>query len=209
MLEVQLDTERGSGVGGFVDVPDGPHRLSLRHDAGGWVHSWCLVAGGRLPVAPEDADVRPRTVPYPPESAERWRALTANLGRHLEVLGLGRPPEGPAGSGVLAAEIERSFIEGFLSPDSGEPSAILRWRRLLGEVGAVKVALGTEAERRGAAELVESVSSVLGHQLELLGADLLDDALVCCLALLGAELRASGDARLVAAGAGLSRLTGG
>ncbi len=236
MLEVQLDAERRTDVDGFVDVPDGPHRLSVRHGTTGWLHSWRLVTGGcllfpeaggtdlagprggpaALPATPvaagapgRDTRARPQLAPYPPASAARWGALTANLRHHPEVVELGRSGGRRGGSGALAAEVERRFIEGFLTPDRGEPGAILRWRQLLGAVAATRVATGSAAERAEVAELVPSVVAVLGHQLELLGADLLDDALVYCLALLGAELQGAGDGRLVAAGNELRRLTGG
>ncbi|MCU1493814.1 MAG: hypothetical protein JWO62_1578 [Acidimicrobiaceae bacterium] len=166
---------------------------------------------------------------FPTSRAAHWEALTANLSRHRSQAELANNAEGSrldssrsgalggetgrhrlarlvrdAGStGRFLAEVERSFLDGFLTPDTGDLDAIARWRYLVGALGA-----GGDEEFGTWPDLFPAAIATLESQVELLGVDLLDDSLVYELDFLAAELLRSTDPGLGLAGFALERLLG-
>jgi hypothetical protein len=156
-------------------------------------------------------------VRFPLERAALWSALTAHLARRNRCEPTGEGPSMPvigrvatppvaadalAASlevyggvdGVLAA-IEQSFVEGFLTPDTGDPAAIARWRRLLAIVAG-----GGAAAIAARPELFVGVVSVIAVEIELLGAELLDDGFLYELDLLANELIGASDPQVALSG---------
>lgn len=159
---------------------------------------------------------------------DRWEALTANLRHHLpELAPCGTGPDGSetvqpvrrhyptapldlaghvtaaGGAGHFLADVEKSFLDGFLTPDTGDLRAIARWRRL---VGAITSGGSTDFARWPA--LFPAAVETLRCQIDLLGADLLDDSLVYELDFLAAELLRAPDPGLGLAGLALDHLLG-
>lgn len=195
------------------------------------------IGTGRMPGAGGGfaADGHGDLVLFPSAQRATWAVLTRHLRRHPACLattslagaaasraggaddGLTRHPLG-AGAGPerlgalvtaaggpeeLIARFERYFLDGFLTPDTGDLESIAKWRQLLGTLTA-----GGRAELTRWPDLYPEAIAALQPQVELFGADLLDDGLVYSLDLLAAELIAAPDPPLRSAGLALERLLG-
>jgi hypothetical protein len=200
---------------GIAAVPPGLHRLSVLV-VGNWHNSWLAVTPDDADVVVPGDLAPPARVddrwlaPFPGDPAGTWAALTHHLD---QVDGLPSPTEpvrllaaataasrrraGSAGAltnamvvagraGGLLRAIESSFVEGFLTPDTGDGPAIARWRRLVALVASATVEQMVEWP-----ELFVGLASVLEAQIAFLGAEHLDDGLVYELDFLATELIAS------------------
>lgn len=202
-LQLDLDTFAPGPIAGVAGVGAGPHHVSARAGAT-WHHHWLhvpeegafvtlpVLGTGALPAGrgTVGAIARTRTA-----TRTQWSALTANLARAAMRSGerLG-PTRGGRTREPLAA-LERAFLDGFLTPDAGDLAAIATWRSSLGAIGGARAA---DLERDPG--LYCEAVRVIERQVGLVGADVLDDALVYELDLLARELVASGSVELVRAG---------
>ncbi|MDA8290500.1 MAG: hypothetical protein M0Z33_02295 [Actinomycetota bacterium] len=214
-LQLDLDPIAPGPLVGVGGVACGPHRLSALLGAT-WHHRWLHVdAPGALVVlpawVPEIAGTTrhrgPRTDDAPvararPQAPGRWPALTANLSRAAEERAVASAPGADRDRPALAA-LEREFLDGFFTPDAGDLAALAAWRARLGSLA------GTGPDQLAESpELYVEAVRVLVRQLALVGADVLDDALVCELDLFARDLTASEARGLVRAGEVLGAVVG-
>jgi hypothetical protein len=204
-VQVDLDVLRGIPVAGIATVPSGPHRLSVRQGAR-WEHRWLDVGEGETTVALEagplrHAGSRPGYLRhYPAAMAPVWAGLTRHMTSTTVACWPTVESHARTGDDLLAA-IERSFLDGFLTPDEGDHDALACWRRSV----ALLAGHGPRLPECSPLLLLEAVET-LGRQFELVGTEVLDDLLVDELDLLASELSRSVRPGLARAGRHLVRL---
>lgn len=223
-----LDAVDARCIAGLVDVPCGLHRVSaLTH--GVWQHRWfevgdddATVRFGEIRPATLDVTAEPgagQLVRFPRRSRSLWLMLTAHIAgvrplpplrnRDLSMVAPGDPRPSPladmirdvGGAERVLDVLERSFVDGFLTPDEGDLVSIGCWRHTLGILASAR-----PEDLHDSRRLLLATVDVLQRQLKLIGADLLDDALAYELDFLAVELCRSVDPTLAMAGRTLRHL---